>query len=167
MSAPSTGPQPEPPTAAPSARRYSRGGLIAAGILTAWCLAGVILGREGGGSSWFACFAANAFLFWRSFRPPLSFGQGFAVWFGGMIAGLAVTALQLPLLPAIGMAVFFVAIGGGLIRLGWNPPPRGGAKVVAGVAIVLVVLAVLAAVYFSLGGRRKQPQRAPAVTQPQ
>ena len=79
------------PPAVPS---YSRGGLIGAAVMTVMSLLTIAVSPGGSkGSLVFSYFFANAALFWRAFRPPLSFGQGFVTWLGGMIAGLAVSAL--------------------------------------------------------------------------
>jgi hypothetical protein len=115
---------------------------------------------------WAAFLCANAALFWRSFRPPLKFGQGFAVWFGGFIAGMGFTVFDLPLLPALGIFVVFVAIGAAIFRLGLDPPPRVGGKVIAAVAIGFLVLAALTAGFFAFQGRSGPARRAPAPVQP-
>jgi len=117
---------PDPPQSAPSqsaAPSYSRGGLIGAGIMTAWCLVGVAVPYNNmPGSMIFSYVAANAALFWRAFRPPLSFGQGFVTWLGGMIAGLAVSALGVgPWYIQIVLFLLFVAFGGVFL---WAGRPR-------------------------------------------
>ena len=111
------------PPAVPS---YSRGGLIGAAVMTAWCLLAIAVSPGGSkGSLVSSYFFANAALFWRAFRPPLSFGQGFVTWLGGMIAGLAVSALGTG--PwYIQMAIFltFVAIGGVFLWAGRPKKPK-------------------------------------------
>jgi len=108
------------PLATPS---YSRGGLIGAGIMTAWCLMTVVVAHDTiKGYMIFSYAVANAALLWRAFRPPLSFGQGFVTWLGGMIAGLAVSALGVgPWYIQLAMFLLFVAIGAVFL---WAGRPR-------------------------------------------
>jgi hypothetical protein len=107
----------------PATRSYSRGGLIGAGIMTAWCLVTVAVSYNNiPGYMIFSYVVANAAVFWRSFRPPLSFGQGFVTWLGGMIAGLAVSAFGTG--PwYIQMAIFLVFLAFGGLFL-WAGRPR-------------------------------------------
>jgi hypothetical protein len=102
---------------------YSRGGLIGASIVTAWCAVTVAVSYNNiPGYMIFSYVVANAALFWRAFRPPLSFGQGFVTWLGGMIAGLAVSAFGVgPWYIQITLFLVFVAFGGVFL---WAGRPR-------------------------------------------
>ena len=107
----------------PAARSFSRGGLIAAAIITAWCAVTVAVSYNNlPGYMIFSYVVANAALFWRAFRPPLSFGQGFVTWLGGMIAGLGVSAFGVgPWYIQITLFLMFVAFGGVFL---WAGRPR-------------------------------------------
>ena len=111
------------PPATPS---YSRGGLIGAGIMTVWCLVAVVVSHgQIRGPMIFSYVVANAALFWRAFRPPLSFGQGFVTWLGGMIAGLAVSALGVgPWYIQIVLFLLFIAFGGLFLWAGRPKKPK-------------------------------------------
>jgi hypothetical protein len=122
-------PQAAPPPAAtpsPATRPYSRGGLIGVGIMTAWCAVGVAASYHSmPGYMIFSYVAANAALFWRAFRPPLSFGQGFVTWLGGMIAGLAVSALGAgPWYIQLVLFLLFIAFGGVFLWAGRPKKPK-------------------------------------------
>ena len=110
----------------PTPRSYSRGGLIGAGVMTAWCLVTVAVSYKNiPGSMIFSYVVANAALFWRAFRPPLSFGQGFVTWLGGMIAGLAVSALGVgPWYVQIVLFLLFIAFGSVFLWAGRPKKPK-------------------------------------------
>ena len=94
--------------------------------MTAWCLLGIILTRgEIKGYMIFSYVVANAALFWRAFRPPLSFGQGFVTWLGGMIAGLAVSALGVgPWYIQTVLFLAFLLFGGAFLWAGRPKQPK-------------------------------------------
>jgi hypothetical protein len=117
---------PQGASAPPALPSYSRGGLIGAGVMTAWCLVTVVVSyKEIPGYMIFSYVAANAALFWRAFRPPLSFGQGFVTWLGGMIAGLAVSAFGVgPWYMQFVLFLMFLGFGGVFLWAGRPKKPK-------------------------------------------
>ncbi len=117
---------PQSASVPPATPSYSRGGLIGAGVMTVWTLGSLFLfPGEVKGYTIFSYVVANAALFWRAFRPPLSFGQGFVTWLGGMIAGLAVSALGVgPWYIQIVLFLLFIAFGGVFLWAGRPKKPK-------------------------------------------
>lgn len=115
---------------APAGPSYSRGGLIGAAVMTAWCAVMVAVSYNNlPGHMIFSYLVANAALFWRAFRPPLSFGQGFVTWLGGMIAGLAVSAFGVgPWYIQIVLFLAFLLFGGVFLWAGRPKKPRTQAQ---------------------------------------
>jgi hypothetical protein len=117
---------------------YSKAGMIAAVIMTVLSSIVVIkmavtehrfdwaitLGYVGGAGA----------LFWRSYRPPLGFGQGLLTWVGGMIAGVGAGSavffvfqatrpgLGERCLMAVAILAALLAAGWGLLKLASRPP---------------------------------------------
>jgi len=67
-------------------KRYSKGGLIATGLMTALC-AGALLQSGLNVANFLGYTGANIALLVRSFRPPLRWWQAILVWVGGFVAG--------------------------------------------------------------------------------
>lgn len=121
--------------------KFSTGGLIAAWIMTVLSLItlinvynrehrldwSMVLGYAGGAG----------FLFWRAYRPPMSFGRGVLTWFGGLFVGVGVgfvlffmfqatgPSFGMRLLNAVGILVICLGAGWGLLKLGSGQPKPG------------------------------------------
>lgn len=121
-----------------SSSKFSRGGMIAAWVMTA--LSAIVVIRMYVTEHRFDWaitldYAGGAgFLFWRAHRPPLNFGQGLLAWVGGMIAGVGAGSVVFFLfqatrpglgerfLIASGLLAICLAAGWGLLKLASRPP---------------------------------------------
>jgi hypothetical protein len=107
-----------------TARRYSRGGLIASGVMA---VVTVVTIASNGNTPYqiIGYITAVAALVVRSFRPPMRWWHGVVVWLGGLIAGMSTSLLEYAgRAPQISIPLFvlFLGLGALILWLGFKKP---------------------------------------------